>query len=92
MHLLAIALPYWLEPATIGAFFTAAGLLKVYGLAQGTIGGRDKPWFQYATGTCPTWVGRGWRGWLLRIGFPWLLLGIGVWNLGRLAVALYRGH
>jgi len=78
-------LPDWVTPAVVGTMFTAVGLLKVYGLFRGTIGGRDKPLFQYATGTCPTWVGRGWRGWSLRIGLPCLFLGIGLWNLGTLA-------
>ena len=88
-----ITLPFWQLPALVGGMFTALGLLKVYGLAHGTIGGRDRPLFQYATGTCPTWVGRGWKGWCLRVGFPFLLLGIGFWNLADLALQIYaRTH
>jgi hypothetical protein len=82
--------PDWLPHALVGAMFTMAGLLKVYGLCGGVIGGRDKPWFQYAVGTCPTWVGRGWRGRALRYGLPFLFLGIGLWNLGALAWDAYQ--
>ena len=89
MNFVAISLPYWFSPAVLGGVFTAVGLLKVYGLYRGTIDGRDKPLFQYATGTCPTWVGRGFRGWCLRVGFPFLLLGIGLVNLAGLGFQIY---
>ncbi|HVS51549.1 MAG TPA: hypothetical protein VHD62_04270 [Opitutaceae bacterium] len=82
-------LPYWVQPALVGSLFTVLGLLKVYGLCGGVIGGRDKPWFQYAIGTCPAWVGRGWRGRLLRYGLPFLFLGIGLWGLGNFAWAIH---
>jgi hypothetical protein len=30
----------WLVPALVGATFTSLGLLKLYGLSKGTVGGR----------------------------------------------------
>ena len=80
----------WFEPAFIGSIFTAVGLLKTYGLCRGIVGGRDKPFAQYACGMCPTWMGNTWRGRLLRYGMPLLFLGIGLWNLGRLVLVLRR--
>ena len=86
-------IPEWLPPATVGFMFTVLGLLKVYGLCGGVIGGRDKPWFQYAIGTCPAWVGRSWHGRCLRYGLPFLFLGIGLCALGSLAWQLFfRAH
>ncbi len=40
-----------LVPAIVGLFFTAFGSLKLYGVARGIVGGRDKPAFQYICGT-----------------------------------------
>jgi hypothetical protein len=74
----------------IGSIFTAVGLLKTYGLCRGIVGGRDKPFAQYASGMCPTWMGNTWRGRLLRYGMPRLFLSIGLWNLGRLGLGLRR--
>jgi hypothetical protein len=40
----------WLPPAMVGTTLTAMGILKVYGLLRGVVGGRDKPWFDYVCG------------------------------------------
>ena len=41
----------WFPPALAGVVFTALGGLKLYGAARGTVGGRDKPLFEYACGS-----------------------------------------
>jgi hypothetical protein len=93
MIIAALHLPSWFPAAAVGFMFTVVGLLKVYGLYGGVIGGRDQPWFQYAVGTCPAWVGRGWRGRALRYGLPFLFLGIGLWALAALVWEVYqKGH
>jgi hypothetical protein len=45
------ALSQWLPPALVGAFFTAVGVLKLYGLRRGGVGGRRKPIAQRLCGT-----------------------------------------
>ena len=93
MIIMALALPYWFTPAVLGVTFTTIGLLKIYGLCRGVIGGRNKPFFQYAIGTCPTWMGRTWRGRVLRYGLPFVFLGVGLWNWGVLGWEVYaRTH
>ncbi len=86
MAMSAVVTPaVWLPHLIVGGMFTMVGLLKVYGLVFGIVGGWDKPYFQYACGTCPAWVGRSWKGRCLRYGLPALFLGIGLWNLWELA-------
>jgi hypothetical protein len=41
----------WFPPALVGVSFTLFGLLKLYGLRRGIIGGREKPVVQRACGT-----------------------------------------
>jgi hypothetical protein len=41
----------WFIPALLGVTFTLLGLLKLYGLSQGIVGGHDKP---LATQLCGT--------------------------------------
>jgi hypothetical protein len=41
----------WLPPAVVGVLFTTLGALKLYGLARGYVGGRDRPLFEYVCGT-----------------------------------------
>ncbi len=41
----------WFPPALAGATFTALGGLKLFGALRGTVGGRDKPLFEYVCGT-----------------------------------------
>jgi hypothetical protein len=33
----------WLPPAAVGLLFTLIGVLKLYGLRRGIVGGHDKP-------------------------------------------------
>lgn len=46
-----ISLSDWLPPAVIGVTFTSLGILKLYGLSRGVVGGGDKP---FATRLCGT--------------------------------------
>jgi hypothetical protein len=41
----------WFPLAVVGVMFTLFGLLKLYGLRRGIVGGRDKPVVQRACGT-----------------------------------------
>jgi hypothetical protein len=88
MNCAVLAMADWVSPAVVGGVFTILGAVKVYGLCRGTVGGRGKPFFQYASGTCPAWIGRGWTGRLLRFGLPFLFLAIGLFNLVALALDL----
>jgi hypothetical protein len=75
-----------LPPAAVGVTFTLLGSLKLWGLTRGIVGGADKPAVQRLCGTCPTWESRS-----LRLGFPLLLLGLGLFNLGWLGWVLFSG-
>ena len=46
-----MAIADWLPPAMVGTTFTAMGILKMYGLLRGVVGGRDKPLLDYLCGT-----------------------------------------
>jgi hypothetical protein len=46
-----MAIADWLPPAMIGRTFTAMGILKMYGLCGGVVGGRDMPWLDYLCAT-----------------------------------------
>jgi hypothetical protein len=46
-----ISLSQWLPPALVGTLFTLIGLLKLYGLWKGIVGGAEKP---YTTRLCGT--------------------------------------
>jgi hypothetical protein len=41
----------WFPLALVGVFFTALGILKLYGLRRGIIGGHDRRVVQRACGT-----------------------------------------
>jgi hypothetical protein len=41
----------WFVPALIGCTFTLVGLLKLYGLSKGVVGGADKPFVTRLCGT-----------------------------------------
>lgn len=69
----------WLPAATVGLSFTVLGLLKVYGLSRGTVGGIDKCASDRVCGTCPSWT----RG--VNLGFICFLLAVGLSNLAYLA-------
>jgi len=68
----------WLPAAAVGASFTTLGLLKVYGLATGRVGGGCKPIAERVCGTCPSWSRSA------NIAFIALLLAIGLGNLAWL--------
>jgi hypothetical protein len=68
----------WVPTALVGVSFTGLGLIKVYGLARGIVGGGGKPASQRLCGSCPTWSRR------VNIAMPFIWLAIG---LGHLAVA-----
>ncbi len=76
----------WFPLATVGLTFTLLGSLKLWGLSRGIVGGADKPVFQRLCGTSPTWESHS-----LRLGFPFLLLGLGLFNLGWLGWVLFSG-
>jgi hypothetical protein len=46
-----ISFTAWFPPALVGGMFTLVGVLKLYGLARGVVGGADKP---LATRLCGT--------------------------------------
>ena len=41
----------WFIPALIGVQFTLLGLVKLYGLSRGIVGGADKPFVTKLCGT-----------------------------------------
>ena len=41
----------WFPLAVVGSLFTLLGLIKLYGLQQGIVGGRDQPLAQKLCGT-----------------------------------------
>ena len=67
-----IALPDWFPPAVVGGTFTTLGLLKVYGISKGIVGGGGKLVSCRLLGSCPSWGRR------LNVIFTVVLLGIGV--------------
>lgn len=73
-----------LPPAAVGATFTTIGLLKVYGLRKGVIGGGGKPISCRLLGRCPSWSKQ------LHLVFVWFFLGVGVVNLALLLTLLWK--
>jgi hypothetical protein len=45
------AFPEWFPQALVGVTMTSFGLLKLYGLRRGIVGGKDKTFAQRACGT-----------------------------------------
>ena len=79
----------WLPSAAVGSAFTVVGLLKVYGLFRGIVGGGHKPASKRLCGSCPSWS----RG--VNIAVSLVFLGIGLGNLAYLAwqfLATHSGH
>ncbi len=74
-----LALEEWLPLITVGGTFTTLGLLKVYGLKRGVVGGGGKPFKARLLGSCPTWSRH------LNIFTIVLFLLLGFCFLGRLA-------
>jgi hypothetical protein len=81
-----ITFPEWLPPSAIGATFTTIGLLKVYGLCKGVVGGGGKPISCRLLGRCPTWSRP------LHIVFVLFFLGVGVVNLAILLALLMKSR
>jgi hypothetical protein len=80
-----ITLPDWFPPAVVGGTFTALGLLKLYGISKGIVGGGGKPFSCRLRGSCPSWSRR------LNIIFAIVLLVIGVIGcLGLLSTLLSK--
>jgi hypothetical protein len=76
----------WLPMAMVGLMFTGIGSLKLWGLRRGITRIAGKPVAQRFCGTCPTSESRS-----LRLGFPLLFLGVGLFHLGWLGWLLVSG-
>jgi hypothetical protein len=50
-----IAPSNWIPLSVVGVTFTAVGLLKVYGLRKGIVGGGSRPLSCRLLGSCPSW-------------------------------------
>jgi hypothetical protein len=48
----------WLPFLAVGLSFTVVGLLKVYGLSRGIVGGGGRPASTRICGSCPSWSRR----------------------------------
>jgi hypothetical protein len=79
-----IAIPDWFPPAVVGGTFTTLGLLKVYGIRKGIVGGGGKPASCRLLGSCPSWGKR------LNILFALVPLSIGFSCLGILLTILSK--
>ena len=74
----------WFPPAVVGATFTTVGLLKVYGLRKGIVGGGGKSVACRLLGRCPAWSKP------LHIAFVLFFLGAGLVNLAILLMLLCK--
>jgi hypothetical protein len=74
----------WLPAVTVGISFTALGLLKVYGLTRGIIGGGEKRASERICGSCPTWSKR------TNTAVICVFLAIGLSNLSYLAWLVFN--
>jgi tellurite resistance protein TehA-like permease len=79
-----IALPDWFPPAVVGVTFMTVGLLKVYGLRKGVVGGAGKPTSCRLLGRCPSWSKQ------LHLVFVLFFLGVGIMNLAILLALLLK--
>ena len=78
--------PEWLPPAAVGATFTTIGLLKVYGLSRGVVGGAGRGLSCRLLGRCPTWSRPA------HIVFVSIFPGIGIVNLAILLALLLKSR
>ena len=74
----------WFPLLAVGTTFTFLGVAKMYGALRGIVGGCDKKFGEKLCGTCPEW-----KNPLLRLGFPFLFLAIGLAELSQLAWVFY---
>jgi hypothetical protein len=70
--------------ATVGGAFAALGILKLYGLKKGIVGGGGKSLACRIIGSCPSWSRS------LNFVITGMFLVIGVVNLGILVVLLLK--
>ncbi len=78
MGVLMMAFSDWGPLLICGTAFTTLGLLKVYGLTKGIVGGGGKPAKCRLLGTCPSWSKQ------LNYAVIAMFLGIGITYLGIL--------
>jgi hypothetical protein len=76
----------WLPFLIVGLSFAAVGLLKVYGLSRGIVGGGGKPASGRLCGTCPSWSRRA------NAALASLFLAIGCGYLAYFAWVVYRRY
>jgi hypothetical protein len=74
----------WFPLATVGATFSALGVIKLLGQHRGIVGGGGKPWQQRLAGSCPTWTRP------VNLAVPYVFLGLGLLDLGWLAWLFLR--
>ena len=79
-----ISLSDWFPLLLVGSMFTFFGVAKIYGLSRGVEGGCGKPVGEKLCGTCPSW-----KSPVVRIGFPFFFLTVGLAELGQLAWLVY---
>jgi hypothetical protein len=79
-----VPLQDWLPSASMGVFFTTFGMLKIWGLRRGIIGGCGKSAMTRACGSCPSW------SLPVNIALTLLFLAIGIFNLALLALLLLK--
>ena len=77
-----ITLPDWFPPAIVGGTFTTLGVLKVYGIKKGFVGGGGKPFSCRLRGSCPSWSRR------YNVIIAVVLLTLGIGSLGFLLTIL----
>ena len=74
---------YLLPLLSVGLPFTVLGILKVYGLSRGVVGGREKPMACRLMGSCPSWS----RGVNVLVTLVFCAIGIG--NLSAALALLF---
>jgi hypothetical protein len=75
-----------LPSLVVGLSFAAVGLLKVYGLSRGVVGGSGKPASVRLCGSCPSWSRRA------NVALACLFLAIGVAYLAYFAWLVLGAH
>ncbi len=69
----------WFTPASLGAIFTALGIIKFIGQKRGIVGGGGKSLkIRLTAGYCPTWSRP------VNLAAPYVILGIGLFHFGIL--------
>ncbi len=89
MTITAFGVPSWLASAAIGFWFTSIGVPKVFRLTRGIVDDREKTLSYDTVGHLSDLGGPKWEWRILRIGVPFLFLGIGPWILATFARQIY---